>query len=95
MHSIKVVDRGYDDVLIVFSALLTKKGKFGLYKQAMALSVNIIYVNDYENNWYLTGTPEFESSLTFINFLLGKIYRLKSKYGYLYTIGGSRGATLH
>ena len=82
----------YDDILIVFSARKTDKGKFTFYKQVIDFPATLIFVNDYDTEWYLNGTPEFHDSLDLVNYLIGQIYRLKRKNTKVWTLGSSMGA---
>jgi acetyltransferase-like isoleucine patch superfamily enzyme len=81
------------NVLLVFSARDTEKGKFTFFSMTKDLQVNIIYINDYSNQWYLNGTPEFESHNLFIKHLEFEIYKLiEPNGGEIYTLGSSMGA---
>ena len=94
MKSIKVVQKSqYDDVLIVFSSRNMAMGKFTLEKQLIAINfpANIIFVNDYSNQYYLQGTPEFKSKLDFLHIMIRKVNQLKRKYGKLFIFGSSMG----
>ena len=51
MHSVKVIDKGYDDVILVFSTIKTQKGKFKFFKQFIDFKANIIFISDYHNNF--------------------------------------------
>lgn len=81
------------NVLLVFSARDTEKGKFTFFSMTKDLQVNVIYINDYSNQWYLNGTPEFENHALFIKHLEFEINRLlEPNGGEIYTLGSSMGA---
>lgn len=81
------------NVLIVFSARDTEKGKFTFYSLTNELSINIIYVNDYSNQWYLNGTPDFSDTNGLLDYLQNEIINLKCPAsGNVYTLGSSMGA---
>ncbi|CNC50476.1 Uncharacterised protein [Yersinia intermedia] len=95
MESILVSERlpNKGDVLIVFSARDTEKGKFTFYSLTSELNINIIYVNDYSNQWYLNGTPDFNNEDHFLDFLQNEIKNLRCPAnGNIYTLGSSMGA---
>jgi hypothetical protein len=93
MNSIKVIEKvPYDDILIVFSARKCEMGKFTFYNQVIDFPANIIFINDYSTNWYLSGTSEFKDVLGFIKTLTTYINKLKKNNSKIYTLGSSMGA---
>lgn len=90
--TIGVVQRGSKNVCIAFSSRDTSKGSFTFYKTVAALDANIIFVNDYSNQWFLNGTPEFTTEAHFLSYLRFIIDKLKGHQGKLFTLGSSMGA---
>lgn len=83
--------KGSQDVCIAFSARDTEVGKFTFYKVVQDLPAHIIFINDFANNWYLNGTPEFASREVFVSWLQQEIDRLRGPNGRLFTMGSSMG----
>lgn len=81
-----------NDCILVFSARDKEKGKFTFWSVLDEIDINIIFINDYSNGWYLKGTPEFDSHDDFLDFLKHSISDIIKDNGKLYTLGSSMGA---
>lgn len=78
-------------ILIAFSSVNTAQGRFKPYKIPYDSNVNVIFVNDEGNNWYLNGIPGLSDSVEESSMLLVKLAKSIGN-GQVVTFGTSMGA---
>lgn len=93
MDSIKISEKkSAKNVLIVFSARNTPKGKFTFSKRLGRIAASKIFINDYSNDWYQNGVPDIPDHKELVQFLKEKIKLYKKKGGQVWILGSSMGA---
>ncbi|ASK02194.1 hypothetical protein VC596_24200 [Citrobacter freundii] len=92
MDSINIVEKeNSKNLLVIFSARNSAKGKFTFSGKFKSLPATKVYINDYNNEWYTNGVPDYPSDDALVDFL----NECKSKYiknGKLWIVGSSMGA---
>ncbi len=92
MDSISIVEKdGSKNLLLIFSARNSAKGKFTFWDKFKSLPATRIYINDYNNEWYTNGIPDYPSEDKLIKFL-EECKRKYIKGGKLWILGTSMGA---
>lgn len=89
--SILIERRDSHNVCVAFSSRETPAGKFTFYKVLRDLNANLIFANDYSNQWFLNGPPGYADETKFTAWLRYQVDQLLDG-GKLYMIGASMGA---
>jgi tetratricopeptide (TPR) repeat protein len=93
MESINIVEHSNaKNVLIIFSARHTPKGKFTFSKRLNKIPATKIFINDLSNSWYQNGVSEYPTYSNLISFLDEKISYYLKEGGKVWTLGSSMGA---
>lgn len=87
--SVYIDNKNKSRTICVFSTAEQKKGTFTFFKIFKEVEANIIYINDYNHNWHLKGTPDFSNDFEFLDFMKEELKKLNTLE--LFTFGHSQG----
>lgn len=92
MDSINIIEKeNSKNLLVIFSARNTTKGKFTFGRKFKSLPATRVYLNDYNQEWYTQGVPDYPSDEKLVEFL-NECKRKYVKGGKLWILGSSMGA---
>ncbi len=70
MDSINIIEKeNSKNLLVIFSARNTTKGKFTFGRKFKSLPATRVYLNDYNQEWYTQGVPDYPSDEKLVEFL--------------------------